>query len=818
MGKNTPDMPYKEKKTLLIDLGDRFDEAKTFQRENPEKTLRDLVRAYSPRFPDDALPDEAAMGAPLETFLFQKVVLRKEAAGPPEKGKKSDLRRELDRLWEMERSGELSCPPSADRPRTPRSGSPSASRPEDDRPLECFPERLEDNDAVRIAYRDKLDAVSDFLKNGLSVLVACDKILTELIYEYAVHRAGKSPVLDDEGADPQRRGPGSQLEQAARGGNAEPLANLPELLHNLKEDQVLVLRSLDMLDNPATVELLYRHTGKGKRPQLLAFLDPSLKAGKVLTDRFSVHVHMTDLPRYATEHATRPRDGETDAAGKSPGAPTPGASPSKSPPEYCVSRLLTRAERACFRHFDPEGLYKNVAGLNAIQFRNAMRYVAARVAPGAESRIVYRVIRQFKTSTSEEIEIPETTFDDIGGYDHVKHQLRRIVALIAGPVEGIDRERQGRLVPRGLIFHGPPGTGKTLFAKAIANEMNATIRMISGPEIMDKYVGESENKLRRIFASARRNAPAVVFFDEFDSIAAQRSNYSDGGARANNAVVAQLLTELDGFRQDQTVLVIGTTNRIDIIDEALLRPSRFRPLEIGLPDAAARRRVAQIQARSFGADTVLKDLCALASKHLKEWRESGRDASERRIPEAFLKDLYAYHPLYEERNRAENRRFGFLRELTGFFSFLEKCRRESPENDATIERVRLRLEEIGRKYGMDPEKTPEPDFDSPDLREELAPMRSDIRELFDAVSEETEKSAPTTPENFLENLMELIAEFTEGFNNDEIRAIFQEASLERHMEGRLITPRFLGEKIGLIRKRRDEREATHLGKRLAVSR
>src|SRR4029077_1588105 len=118
-------------------------------------------------------------------------------------------------------------------------------------------------------------------------------------------------------------------------------------------------------------------------------------------------------------------------------------------------------------------------------------------------------------------------------------------------------------------------------AKAIANELNATIQMISGPEIMDKNVGQSEDNLRRIFATARRNAPAVVFFDEFDSIAAQRSNYADGGARANNAVVAQLLTELDGFRRDQTVLVIGTTNRIDIIDEALLRPSRLRPIEIG---------------------------------------------------------------------------------------------------------------------------------------------------------------------------------------------------------------------------------------------
>ena len=166
---------------------------------------------------------------------------------------------------------------------------------------------------------------------------------------------------------------------------------------------------------------------------------------------------------------------------------------------------------------------------------------------------------------------------------------------------------------RGFIFHGPPGTGKTLFAKAIANAMNATIQMVSGPEIMDMWVGKSESNLRRLFTVARRNAPAVIFFDEFDSIASQRSGSADGGSRASNAVVAQLLTELDGFRADQDLLVIGTTNRLDIIDEALLRPSRFQPIHIPLPDKAARRKIAAIHARTFDApvpDLYLLDLIA----------------------------------------------------------------------------------------------------------------------------------------------------------------------------------------------------------------
>ena len=143
---------------------------------------------------------------------------------------------------------------------------------------------------------------------------------------------------------------------------------------------------------------------------------------------------------------------------------------------------------------------------------------------------------------------------------------------------------RNELIPRGFIFHGPPGTGKTLFAKAIATEIGGTIQVVSGPEVTDMYVGESERKLRELFAEARRNAPAVLVFDEFDSIAAKRTGRDDGGSRAGNAVVAQLLTELDGFRPEVPVLIIGTTNRIDIIDEALLRPSRFRAIKIGLPE------------------------------------------------------------------------------------------------------------------------------------------------------------------------------------------------------------------------------------------
>ncbi|HVF09642.1 MAG TPA: ATP-binding protein, partial [Abditibacteriaceae bacterium] len=576
---------------LQLDLGDKFSEARQYQIANPQVTLERFLRVYPALFPEKGDPTQEQLQRPLSSFQFQPV----RVIGAPnvnlDEYARSTLRRELDALWGEEQAGELGMPP------------PNEA-------LHQFPESISDNRAVRIAYHQEMDAIADFLRHDLSVLVSCDKILTEFIYDFVCSRAHKKVVLDSTSPESAQIGMDKRLEQALQSQPANPLANLPLLINNLKPGEVLVLRSLDLLDTPPMIELLYQRTGKGEKPQLLAFLDPSLEVKKVLTDRFDVHISIMGLPRHVSI------DGQRRV--------------------YTVTHLLTGEEHARFARFDPEGLYKNVSGLNAIQFRNAMKYVGAKVAAGSEPTQIYRVIRQFKTSSSDEIEIPDTTFEDIGGYENVKQQLRRIIALVAGPIEGMKEKQRGDLIPRGFIFHGPPGTGKTLFAKAIANEMNATIQMISGPEIMDKYVGQSENNLRRIFATARRNAPAVVFFDEFDSIASQRSTYSDGGARANNAVVAQFLTELDGFRQEQAVLIIGTSNRIDIIDEALLRPSRLRPIEISLPDHAGRQRVAEIHAENFGIDKLLKDLCLLVTKYADEWEGSSDLDVQRQVPQGFL--------------------------------------------------------------------------------------------------------------------------------------------------------------------------------------
>lgn len=749
---------------LQPDFEDKSENAIKFQLDNPDIPLAEFFLTYPARFPKDNAPSENDLKKSVSNFMFQPVKLGDQECVEVGKGSGSGLRDDLDGPWQEEQD---------DKP---------ASSPREDEPSE-YPEKISDNTAVRTAYRDEMRTISNFLRNGLSVLVVCDKMLTELIHEFVCCQAGREEVLDTAQPVETKQGTGS-LNQALQGGQANPLPNLPTLIRDLKPGEVLVLRSLDMLDSPPMIELLYQRTAKGEKPQILAFLDPSLEAKKVLTDRFAVHVPIMGLPRHISHDDKRTI--------------------------YTVTDLLTQKERACFARYDPEGLFKNVSGLNAVQFRNAMQYVGAMVEPATDPQKIYREIRQFKTSSSDEIEIPDTTFDKIGGYEHIKQQLIRTIALIAGPIQGMDEKQRGQLIPRGFVFHGPPGTGKTLFAKAIANEMNATIQMISGPEIMDKYVGESENNLRRIFATARRNAPAVVFFDEFDSIASQRSTYADGGARANNAVVAQFLTELDGFRQDQTMLIIGTTNRIDIIDEALLRPSRLRPIEIGLPDYAARKRVAEIHSESFGLDKLLKDICILASRHLKKSNKAEQD-----VPQAFLNALFAEHSPYKKRFQMEEQQAGFLRELKDFFAFVCQCRDKTVDqtNLHILDQVDGRIVELGKRYGLDLTKENLPSMDDQEAKAWLMPMQSDIRDLFSLLRQERRKPDGLAPETFLNAILDMVAEYTINFNNDEIRAIFQEASLEYHTEGQLITPRYIGQKIGLIRKRRDERQAVHLPER-----
>ncbi|MCZ7382153.1 MAG: CDC48 family AAA ATPase [Candidatus Methanoperedens sp.] len=191
--------------------------------------------------------------------------------------------------------------------------------------------------------------------------------------------------------------------------------------------------------------------------------------------------------------------------------------------------------------------------------------------------------------------IPRVSYEDIGGLGDEVRKVREMIELPLRHPELF--ERLGVEAPKGVLLHGPPGTGKTLLAKALASETNANFLTLSGPEIMSKFYGESEEKLREIFQQAEDNAPSIILIDEIDSIAPKREEVT---GEVERRVVAQLLAVMDGLKARGKVVVIGATNRPNAIDPALRRPGRFdREIEIGVPDRKARFEILQIHTRGM---------------------------------------------------------------------------------------------------------------------------------------------------------------------------------------------------------------------------
>jgi len=255
---------------------------------------------------------------------------------------------------------------------------------------------------------------------------------------------------------------------------------------------------------------------------------------------------------------------------------------------------------------------------------------------------------------------PRIAYEDIGGLEEEVKKVREMIELPLRHPELF--ERLGVEAPKGVLLRGPPGTGKTLLAKAVANETSANFTSIGGPEIMSKFYGESEERLRQIFQSAEENAPSIVFIDEIDSIAPKRDEVS---GETERRVVAQLLALMDGLEARGKVVVIGATNRPNALDPALRRPGRFdREIEIGIPDRKGRMEVLQIHTKGMPLvdDVDLEKLASLTHGYVGAdlaalSKEAAMRALRRVLPEI---DLEADSIPVEVLNSLEVRMEDFL--------------------------------------------------------------------------------------------------------------------------------------------------------------
>ncbi len=427
--------------------------------------------------------------------------------------------------------------------------------------------------AVEAAYPQEIARTVDSLRRGLPVLIEAEKELTPYLYKCVRDRLKKETpprqflYLDgrpiNEMPQPQ---PGMGLV-------ATILFYLREAVRGAVADRILVLPHLDLLTTSVggltseareVIPLLYEN------PELcfMGFKDPSFPLPKVIENLFPRRESLLGIARDRLGQLVTQRESRKLSADK----------------------LLK-----------PYSLYKSVSGVNAVRLRRLLSTLTGEDYP-IDTKPAYAQLRQ--ATLTGQLTLPDIDLTkDIGGYAKVKDRLNKeildVLALKDTSDDEASMKRIEGLIPRGMIFWGPPGTGKTLFAKAMATALGAAVTVVSGPELKSKWVGESEENLRQVFTRARQAAPAIIVFDELDSFATARGTYQGSGVE--HSMVNQLLTEMDGFRKDELVFVVGTTNFVESLDPALLRPGRFEfHLHIPYPSAEDRRAILSIYDEKLG--------------------------------------------------------------------------------------------------------------------------------------------------------------------------------------------------------------------------
>lgn len=425
--------------------------------------------------------------------------------------------------------------------------------------------------AVDAAYPAEITRCYEALRRRLPVLIECEKELAPFLYRSLRDRlkadGARCIYLDGRGAADLAPPP------AGSGLVASMIHQIREVVRGAVGERIVVLPHIDMLtasggsgslgaEAREVIPLLYEN------PEVLwlGFKDPAFPIPAPIENLFPHKEPIIGIPRDRLRY------------------------------------LVTQREaRKLGRGFDPYQLYKHVSGVNAVRLRRLLASLTGEDYPADPAR----AFAQLRSATlAHNVELPAIDLaGDIGGYAEVKERLTaEILSILAAKDKLTDPAQVTRLeslIPRGMIFWGPPGTGKTLFAKAMATALGAAVQIVSGPELKSKWVGESEENLRAVFMKARQCAPSVIVFDELDSFASARGTYTGSGVE--HSMVNQLLTEMDGFRKEELVFVVGTTNFVESLDAALLRPGRFEfVLHIPYPNREDRRAILAVHDKRLG--------------------------------------------------------------------------------------------------------------------------------------------------------------------------------------------------------------------------
>lgn len=429
--------------------------------------------------------------------------------------------------------------------------------------IEALPTQISNTEAIEKGYTEQIRFIWNRLKEGASVVIKCEKQIIPYIQQILkkkLQTEGKTISIID--------GNLPELKDNLRISNM--IIQFKNIINNTDKNKIFMLPYLDIITSSKhslTMEGKEIMTIIHENPFLVmvAFEDPSFPFPELVLQAFPAKVELIGINRKA------------------------------------LVNLITSNEARKFavEELNVMEIYKYVSGLNPIRLRELMNIFAKKIDYNPDKpemlKDYFNELRNYTVSGNTSLSSINLV-RDIAGYEKVKEQIKDNILLLLEKINTLDNEKEieqlESLIPKGLIFYGPPGTGKTLFAKGIAEAINATVYIISGPELKSKWVGEGEANIRRLFSQARSNAPSIIVFDEFDSIASARSLNNDSASEASHSMVNQLLTEIDGFRKEELVFVIGTTNFPEALDPAFLRPGRFEyKIEIPYPEYEDRKAI-----------------------------------------------------------------------------------------------------------------------------------------------------------------------------------------------------------------------------------